>query len=74
MIGCILTVAVRVKSDWTQLEPGRKDEYTHVPLVGEDHKPEDEEEVEQRRCESTPSVQGQGLQGQVCACDPGGGG
>ena len=28
----------------------------------EDDKPEDEEEVEQRRCESTPSVRGQGLQ------------
>ena len=55
MIGCNLTVGIRVKSDGTQLKME----------LGEDNKPEVEEEVEQRRCKSTPSGPGQGLQGKV---------
>ena len=31
-----------------------KDRYTHVTLAGEDDKPEDGEEIELRRCESSP--------------------
>ena len=31
-----------------------KDKYTHVTLAGEDDKPEDGEELELRRCKSSP--------------------
>ena len=35
-------------------DKGYKDKYTHVTLAEEDDKPEDGEEVELRRCESSP--------------------
>ena len=35
-------------------DKGYKDKYTHVTLVEEVDKPEDGEELEQRRCEATP--------------------
>ena len=48
MSGCILTVGVRVRSNWTQLKVELGEEgFTHVTLVEEDDKPEEEEEVEQ---------------------------
>ena len=76
MIGCNLTVGVRLKPDGTQLEMelGKAGGVLACNPGWGGQQAREEGRGGTRGCKSTSSVRGQGLQGQVYACDPGGGG
>ena len=76
MIDSFLTVGVRVKSGWTQLElvMGEEGGVYACNLGGGGRQARMGKGRNEEEASLHQSRQGQGPQGQVCACDPGVGG